>query len=187
MTETMEMKSCFEALDYLVADTVHRGAVVYFNGGEGKHFGFILPDGREDTVFFHNTRQKKYECDGSPEPKLKDHWTDAAIKGERVCFVEEKSAKGLRAKWWLKESTYTDALLQYSRLTTYRLQQRIGLKALSRLQPKPEMKTLWEGKNLAELRVRYSKAMYILSDGETMAMFFQVLEDGDWVNCDDPR
>jgi hypothetical protein len=187
MIETVETKTCFEALDCWSADTIWSGVIVYFNGSNGKHFGFILPDEQEDTVFFHNTRQKKYVCDGGPEPKLKDWWTDEAVKGERVCFVEEKSPKGLRAKWWVKESTYIEALEDCSRLKTYRLRQRIGMKSLSRLQPKPEVRTLWEGKDLSELRLRYSKSVYILSDGETMGMFFQVLEDGKWVISDDPR
>jgi cold shock CspA family protein len=166
------------------------GTIVYYSLAD--NFGFIAPDGtagdRDSNVFFHNTRQVTYACNGGDKP-VEDGWLRHPKRGERVVFVAETGKRGQRAvKWGFLES-YEQALLACRSRPVYRFRERKGRIPISRLQPRAEYMLIWEGRDLTDLRRLYSVRMYPTHNAEWSARFFEKLDEetGKWIECDDPR
>lgn len=179
-----------DTFDFLENEMLNHGVIVYYNASEGKHFGFILPDGktsREDHVFFHNTRQVSFFFDRGQKPQQVG-WFEEAKKDQRVVFEMEVGPKGYRAAFWGDEATYESVLHQCQNRTYYRLRHRKGRIPLSRLQEKPDYRTMWEGEDLTQLRKRYTKTLYPCHESEFSGTFFEeYIKDDGFYRCDDPR
>jgi cold shock CspA family protein len=163
-----------------------RGVVTFYKSDEGCKYGFILPSDGTDPVFFHNTRQCTFVYDGNSEPGQRG-WINEPQKGQKVVFIENKGPRGPRASLWGDADNYDSVKKEWDGRKRYRLRQRHGPKKLSRLHPHPEMRTMWEGDNLYELRHNYSKNHYHVYDRPDAAMFFEVYENNCWTPCEDPR
>lgn len=175
-----------------------RGKVVkVINGGEDKVFGFATnEDGK--TVYFHLTRQTLIQpVDGSDHPEMFDMSGTPVVphQGDVILFAELKGAKGPKALWWAFESEYTQAKAVIAARVFYRLRWRQGREKLSKLTEAPVMQTLWQGKNLGELRQQHGHRRLFTEMYE--AVYFEKLvqaadpADPDsrdvWEKCEDPR
>lgn len=165
------------------------GVVCHYDK-KGK-FGFIQVPDNPRTVFFHNSQQRSFYCDldshiynnGDPkdEPKIGD---------DVIVISIEEAAKGPKARLWAKAETKRQAEELQALMHKYRLRLREGYEPTSRFDPKPKYKTIWEGKNLLELR--YKTHGLKIEGGGQFSYFFEVLthdEDGTerWEHCGDPR
>ena len=109
--------------------------------------------------------------------------------GDRVIFeLDLSDSRGPRAKWWAFEDEYDQALEDIKARTVIRFLWRIGRKKLSRLQEAPEIRKLWEGKDIRELRRLYPVKSYSVMDNGTMARYFEIFLNGQWTKMEtDPR
>ena len=170
-----------------------RGTIVYYNPVEGKEFGFIRPEGsdgsKEKNVFFHIKNYFTYRCDGSDDPSLTSRGKRKPQIGEVVLYTAYNSRRGINANTLAPEDTYKEALESIKNRPTYRLRRRIGPERISRLQEPPELKTLWEGKNLTVLRTIFSKTGYPTKGFPTdyYCFYFEIAKDNKWEKCEDPR
>ncbi len=165
------------------------GVVCHYDP-KGK-FGFIKSPECPQTIFFHNSQQRSFYCDLDAriynngdcrdEPKVDD---------EVVVIAVEQMAKGPKARLWAKLKSKQEAEELQSLMHTYRLRLREGYEPTSRFDPKPKYKTVWQGKNLLDLR---HKTFGIKVEGNgQFSYFFEYLEgveDGieRWEHCGDPR
>jgi hypothetical protein len=118
---------------------------------EGK-FGFIEVPGMDRTIFFHNSRQRSFYC--GLDAKIHDDggWKEEPKKGDAVVIYGlQQVPKGPRATYWAQADTKTKAEELLTLMHTYRLQHRSGREAVSRLDPKPTYRTVWQGQNLLEV------------------------------------
>jgi cold shock CspA family protein len=166
---------------------IGNGVITKFFPQLDRCYGFITADdGR--SVFFHQTRQQMFVCKGEDEPTLKSCWQEPPVEGEAVVFAVEETPKGLRAIWWAKENLYWEAKRECENRPTYRLRERRGELPKSRLQPRPEYRTLWEGRNITELRSKYKQTWHPVQESGMFATYFEKLNVmGQWEPADDPR
>lgn len=171
-------------------------------------FGFIeIPD-QEQTVFFHNSRQRSFYV--GLDAKIHDDggWDAEPKKGDRVIVYDiQVVAKGPRATYWAMADTKTKAEELLALIPTYRLQHRQGREAISRLDPKPLYRTVWEGRDLLHLCEVCDKGYIQIERDEFNYYYFEVvslepkteiIKVGDvetevsttnvtWERCGDPR
>ncbi len=164
------------------------GTVCHYDK-KGK-FGFIkIPDDPR-TIFFHNSQQRSFYCDLDNRVYNNGAWKEEPQVGDEVIVISiEEMAKGPKARLWAKAETKRQAEELQQLMHTYRLRLREGYEPSSRFDPKPKYKTVWEGKNLLDLR---HKTFGIKIEGSgQFSYFFEylILEDGveRWEHCGDPR
>jgi hypothetical protein len=88
-------------------------------------------------------------------------------------------------------SSYESALDAIENRPTYRFVHRTGSHEKRRLYTGDEFKfkVWWEGKNLYELRHEFPRTVWWTTDAVTgrTCQYFEVLKDGKWEICEDPR
>lgn len=160
------------------------GKVRVFFSEPSKLYGFIQ-DGNED-IFFHLHRGGRFICDGSEDPvyvKATEELPPPQV-GDTLVYEAADSPKGPRAVAW----AYLTSLEQADKLIEdrpkFRIYRRTGFLGNS-----PTYKILWEGRNIADLRERYpnSNPVYIIHNEPQSSLTIQTFEDGEWIDCKDPR
>jgi hypothetical protein len=165
------------------------GTVCHYDK-KGK-FGFIKSPDNPQTIFFHNSQQRSFYCDLDNRIYHNgDSVGEPQIGDEVIVISIETMTKGPKARLWAKAETKRQAEELQSMMYTYRLRLREGYEPSNRFDPKPKYKTVWEGKNLLELR---QKTFGIKTEGGGQFSYFfeylTVAEDGteQWEHCGDPR
>lgn len=171
---------------------------------QGK-FGFIEA-GLDRTVFFHQSRQRSFYVGLDAVIYDDGGWEREPVKGEKVIILElGKAKKGPKAILWslLESKEKAEELLAL--IPVYRLRNRSGREKVSRLDPTPSLTTVWEGKDLLDLK-RVSNHIRIERDEHDYYYFetlsrepvVSVLETAEgskevttyqdvWERCGDPR
>lgn len=173
---------------------MNSGTIIFFDNRPDKKFGFIRPDGvkwdeASKNVFFHGSAYCKFVCDGRDKPGISGMVAESDIcRGKRVVFDSKQGTKGPRAEVFGDEATYQQAVQQCESRPTYRLVERTGRVHASRLsrapgEPPAKYRTLWQGRNLTEMLGRHVDTY----DGEHIARYFEVLNNEQWTQCEDPR
>lgn len=183
MTTTLEpvsLEVLLESKDHVAATVIHY---------DRRGFGFAQIPGCDRTIFFHDVRQRSYYCgldarlydDGAPIQEAK--------KGDEIIIYGiEMIAKGPRATFWSFAFSKTEAEEVQRLIPTYRLQRRVGREAVSRLDPKPILKTVWEGKDLISLCKYCNDYTVRIERDEFNYFYFETLnQDGIYELCGDPR
>lgn len=182
---------------------VFAGTVAHYVEGDKKEFGFIQHNDSNQSVFFHHNYQRTFACNGGNVPVVINDWIAKlpfAEKDSQVVFQVEDithpdtGMPAKRAKFWGHKASYDEAMAQIAQRYTFRLRKRTGKIALSTKQTKPEMVTLWTGKDLCELRKLFPARQHPIYDNDTSAVFFEFkvkdakgVEIDKWEECDDPR
>ncbi len=150
-----------------------------------RKFGFIkTPD---KNVFFHNGQQRSFYCDLDARIYNNGDWKEEPKKGDEVIIIAvEQMPKGPQARLWAKLESKRQAEELQALMHTYRLRLREGYEPTSRFDPKPKYKTVWEGKDLLDLRHK-TYGIKIEGVGQFSYFFEYLLEDGTWEHCGDPR
>lgn len=195
---------------------VEYGIVKFFDEREGKRFGFLIvldeegnPTGEKDIFFHYNdgqfvnndgetpvfngsTRQKN----GQPV-RLR-----APQKDDRLVFMRSSGNKGDKAcPWGFAETWDKHNEWLASRPTVRVVRQQQDL--FSRPDGSWETSIVWEGQNTLELSAVHPKREYTsygkrrihddlghssIEDGYVVSNYsFEVLKDGEWKPCRDPR
>lgn len=161
-----------------------KGTISHYNDIRG--FGFITIPGRE-SIFFHNTRQRHVTAD-CDRPVVQHFWEETAEAGEPVYVDVEDGPKGPRARFWIKERVWNDAVRTIAERRTIRFMKRQGKKPISRLHERPVIMVLWSGTSLNALRGKYRRDYYPAEDTEDVELYFeQEQPDGSWQRIGDPR
>ncbi len=169
-------------------------------------FGFIDVPGQERTIFFHNSRQRTFYCGLDAVVYDDGGWEREPVKGDKVIILElGKAKKGPKATRWALAETKEKAEELLALLPVYRLRHRCGREKVSRLDPTPTLRTIWEGKDLLDLK-KASKHIRVERDEHDFYFFetlvrepvVSVLETPEgpkevttyqdsWEQCGDPR
>lgn len=183
---------------------MHRGTVVHFRSDRA--FGFIKPDEGEKDLFFHlndlsNLRAGESEPYFTRSPQyVRDDGTRKTINnphiGMSVVYDVLDSDRGLRAKPWGPASLYDMLVLKIARRQTFRVVRTTTVFGATRdtvLEPD----VLWEGADVDALgrkfpRPRFQEHRFDRLFGYTGSDIsnryeFQMLVNGEWIECDDPR
>lgn len=169
-------------------------------------FGFIEVPGEQQTIFFHQSRQRSFYC--GLDAKIYDDggWDREPVKGETVIILElGKAKKGPKATRWALADTKAKAEELQALIPTYRLRHRSGREKVSRLDPTPSLRIVWEGKDLLDLK-QTTKGIRLERDEHDYYYFeilnrepvVSVLETAEgpkevttyqdlWERCGDPR
>lgn len=158
-------------------------------------FGFIRVPDNPRTIFFHNSQQRSFYCDLDAHIYDNGDWKEEPKEGDNVIIIDiEEMAKGPKARLWAKAQSKIEAEELQALMHTYRLRLREGYEPSNRFDPKPKYKTVWQGKNLLELRHK-TYGIKIEGSGQ-YSYFFEYLtieedETGElvekWEHCGDPR
>ena len=169
-----------------------QGIVCHYDA-KGK-FGFIQVPDMPRTVFFHNSQQRSFYCDLDAKIYHNGDWETEPKKGDAVIIIGiDDMPKGPKAKVWAKAETKVKAEELQKMMHTYRLRLREGYEQTSRFDAKPKFTTIWEGKNLLELKHK-TKGIFIEGGGQYSYFFeYLIIEEVDgerverWEHCGDPR
>jgi len=170
-------------------DNIVRGVVCYFKNESEKQFGFIQVEGMPKNVYFHMSRQVCFLCDGGDTPAMFHSTGLIPEVGDEVIFALDMSdARGPRAKYWGFAEEFDQAKEAIEGRPQVRFMWRLGRKKISRLHESPEIRKLWEGRNLRELRAAYPIGAYPMMDNGHTARYFERWNGQEWVPLDtDPR
>jgi len=168
------------------------GTVCHYDK-KGK-FGFIQSPESPRNIFFHNSQQREFYCDLDARIYHNGDWQEEPKVGDEVIVIAiEEMAKGPKARLWAKAETKRKAEELQGLMHTYRLQVREGYEPTSRFDPKPKYKTVWQGKNLLDLRHK-TYGIKIEGPGQFSYFFeYLVVEEVNgerierWEHCGDPR
>lgn len=160
------------------------GKVRVFYGEPNRLYGFIQ-DGSKD-IFFHLHRGGRFICDGSEDPvyvKAVDQ-LPFPQPGDILLYELGDSPKGPRASTWAFLSSFEQADKEIELRPTFRLYRRSGF-----LNQSSKYKILWEGIDLADLRAKFpvTNPIYTIHNEVQSSLTIQCFEDGEWVDCKDPR
>jgi hypothetical protein len=173
-----------------VKDVVGVGVVKFYNNKVDKQFGFLASD--KGDIFIHGSHAIEFICGDEDHPVTigaelgpNGSMLNPPRRGDQVVFIAEKGPRGLRAIKWVKYSKeeYQAIIDEINNKPVYRLVHRRGP---AQLFGGHNLKVLWVGKNLSNLRQKYHAPLYDNNEG---ALFFEkLLTDTDqWDSCDDPR
>lgn len=171
-----------------------------------KGYGFAdvtdLNGNKEKTVFFLFPKQRPV-CQWGDQPfvlvkdlsrqtgvDVDDYIYVHAELNEAVTLRNEKQGSKWRAICWVLAEDFDRAADQIEARPFYRLVNRRGRIPKSRLQDKPQIQILWEGKNIIELRETFSLRHYFLTFEEFAGQYFEVQnpDTGIWTPTSyDPR
>lgn len=170
------------------------GEVKLFNAEKG--FGFIKyvdPDTNESQdVFFHQAFINSCNSDGSDEPYYLRAYPKFPTVGQTVLFESNVGPKGPRCSRLVYPEEYEKAMLEIEWRQTYRVRSRTGAVNTSKL-ARPDsckVETLWEGKNLAELRMNFPQKNFPIVDDVHKAFWIEILKGENWERVNegfDPR
>lgn len=160
------------------------GKVRVFFNEPTKLYGFIK-DGAKD-IFFHLHRGGTFICDGGEDPvyaKATEELPHPQV-GDVLVYEVSDSPKGPRAAAWAYLSSLEEADKLVENRPKFRIYRRVGF-----LNNNPTYKILWEGCNLTDLRERYpvSNPIYAIHNEPQSSLTIQTFEDGEWIDCKDPR
>lgn len=168
------------------------GTVCHYDP-KGK-YGFIAIPDNPQTIFFHNSQQRSFYCDLDARIYSNGDWKEEPKIGDEVIVIAtEQMVKGPKAKFWAKAETKRQAEELQALMHTYRLRLRDGYEPTSRFDPKPKFKTVWQGKNLLDLRHK-TYGIKVEGSGQYSYFFeYLIIEEVDgqpterWEHCGDPR
>ena len=156
-----------------------------------RDYGFATRDGDGATVYFHFSRLRVVQCNGGDYLLLLDPEEELPVPeiGDRIIYHEMPGEKTMKALWWAFEKKYNTELLELEDRPIIRFVYRDGKMPISRLHEKPKFRTVWEGKNLEELRLRFDANIYPVTEKGHMAKYFEVYnpDSEEWDNIEDPR
>ena len=155
-----------------------------------KMFGFA--EAPNKNIFFHFNQFKHVVFTGGDWLELRPIVDGQVIIPEvEACIIYQEitGPKGPKALWWSFFDEYQRAKAELDNRPLYRFVERQGREAMSRLHEKPKRRIYWEGKNLVELRYRFSMLSSPVYDIGHRAMYFECFDVAldEWVRCDDPR
>lgn len=175
------------------------GTVKFFNQTKG--FGFMVNETSEQDVFFHvnNGRGMKISCDNSGVTFDNQTAINGPSKGDVLVYVENDWDDKKAYRWGYKRS-YDRLQGQIDQLETkltkdlYRI---LRYTSLPRNSESDNWDVMFEG-NLKDLRQRYEvknlgrgrqhdPLQSSRFDDFGFDYKYQILQDGEWVSCSDPR
>lgn len=188
---------------------VEKGIVKFFDEREGKRFGFLIVLDANGTptkeeIFFHYNDGKLIGNDGEV-PIFMGHTTkrDGRLKrlrrpqkDDKLIFERSEGRKGDKASPWGYVSSWDKQVDWLANRPVYRV-----VKTGSNY-GKPYSTTVWEGTDIIDLSAQYpvrseSRSRRGTADrlgagtADNGDMYwhhnFEILVDGDWRPCDDPR
>ncbi len=163
--------------------------ITRFNPEKG--YGFAERPGGV-SVYFHMNYQRFIVCDGSEhltyvKPRKAEDFIVPKIE-QAILYEEEAMPDGkFRAKWWAFWEDYRHSKEQLEHRPLIRFVERNGLRKMSRLQRAPDLRLIWEGNDVGELRRLFPKKEYpSFSTGTRGMEFIEKRTDG-WYEINDPR
>ncbi len=177
---------------------MEKGTVKFFNGAEGKQFGFAIVDGGGSEIFFHLNDHRPLEI-GATGQIIFDRMPVAKRSpkaGDRIVFMTVPGGKGLKASPWEYEQVYIVIQAKAQKIAA---EQAVVYRVLMRYDvagQKGKEEVEFEGP-LKEFNRRFPKPTdrrrddlatgFSCSDFDKFVRFEQKSESGGWVDCDDPR
>lgn len=177
------------------------GTVKFFDGREGKRFGFLVVDSTNEELFFHfndwtwiaaGKREPEFNSDfrilGHPNAKPVE-----PKKGDRIAFQRTPTPRESKACPWMYESMYQRVAEQIRKRPPepmYRLMYRSSVIG----KPLSGPSVIWEGTDLSHYSLPthfnpvYDRGGMFSNDDINVKKYWEVSMDNGktWMSCDTP-
>lgn len=161
---------------------------------EDQTFGFAEKEDRT-AIYFHLSKQVIIFFNGSDYPQITERIPTILVPlcGEEIVYQEIRGERGPKALWWGFKEEFDAVMKLIAERPLYRFRVRDGRVPLSRLERGADgfakYRTIWEGKNIDDLKKTHHVETFPTFERETSARYFEMFDEQtqEWIGADDPR